>query len=128
MVASEHLVVIEGRLWLIDMDILDHDESAKDGVVDDGGTDLNEDNYSDLKEVVLRTGVAASKTEEVEEARQTVKAISLSYYMLKCPYFLTQGFKDNKKSQVKLFYSMCNYGTRSEWRSRIRYMFSYLDV
>ena len=43
------------------------------------------------------------KQKNVEEAQQDVQDTFLLYFMLKPPLFITQGFKENKESQDKLF-------------------------
>ena len=76
----------------------------------------------------MRTGVPQPGIEYVEEVQRVVKYYSLSSYMLKPPFLLTQGFNKNKKSQGKLFSHMCNFGAREEWRNGKRSVCSYLDV
>ena len=56
------------------------------------------------------TGVTQSGTEEVEGVQRVVKYSSISYFMLKPPYLLTQGFNKNNKAQEKLIKNMCNLG------------------
>ena len=43
MVASEHPEMIEGRQWLIAMDVLDSEEASEDGSIDNNGAALDED-------------------------------------------------------------------------------------
>ena len=44
-------------------------------------------------------GITQSGIDEVEEVQQVVESSSLLSYMLKPPYLITQGFKENKKAQ-----------------------------
>ena len=60
--------------------------------------------------------------------QQSAKDASISSYMLKTPFFITKGFKDNKKAKDKLFKNMCSFGARLDWRSRKRVASYYLDV
>ena len=48
--------------------------------------------------------------------------------MLKPTSLLTHVFKNNKKSQEKLFNNMRNFGSWVVWRNGIRAISSYLDV
>ena len=59
---------------------------------------------------------------------KSVKCSFLTSYMLKTPSLLTQGFKNNKKVQDKIFNNMCNYGARAECRSGRISASSYLGV
>ena len=83
MVASEHPEVIEGRRRLIVTDVLDSEEVAEDGSIDNDGDASYEEDYSGLGEVVLRTGVTQSGAKEVKEVQWVVKSSSPSSYMLK---------------------------------------------
>ena len=56
------------------------------------------------------------------------KSTSISYYILKPPSFLVQDFKDNIKAYEKRFRNMCDFGARTEWRSRRRSVIFYLGV
>ena len=81
---------------------------------------MDEDNVSGfLVKVVI---------EEVEDMHKAVKYSSLSSYMLKPPFLLTQGFDTNRTSQEKLFKHMCHFGAHAEWREGRGVFSSYLDV
>ena len=114
MVASEHPEVIEGRRRLISTDVLDSEEEAEDVSIDNDGSDSDEEDESVYKEAGMRTCVTQSGTEEAEEVQWVVKSASLSYYMLKPPYLITQSFNKNKKAQENLFNHMCNFGSQEE--------------
>ena len=59
MVAKGHPEVIEGRQWLIAVDVLDSEEAAEDASIDHDGDTLDGDYGSGL--------VGAGVTEEVED-------------------------------------------------------------
>ena len=128
MVVSEHPKVIERRWRLIDPNVLDSEEAAEDGSIDNDGAALNEDYESGLGDAGVRTVVTLLGTEGVEEVQQVVKSSSLLSYMFKLPYLLTQGFNRNKKTQEKLFKYMCNVGSRAEWKNGRRAVSFYIDV
>ena len=127
-VASKRTEVIEGRHQLIATDVIDYKEATEDGYIDNDGSDLDEEDGSGSGVAGVRTGVNQSGTEEVEEVQWVVKYSSLSSYMLKPIYLLTQGFKNNKKAQENIFNHMCNFGAREEWRNGRRPASSYIDV
>ena len=56
------------------------------------------------------------------------KSSSLSSYILKPSFLLTQGFEKNRTAQEKLFIHMCNFGSLVEWRKGRSVISSYLDV
>ena len=89
MVASENPEVIEGRRRLIAIGVLDSEEAAEDGSIDNDGAALYEEDESGSGEAGMRTGVTESGTEEVEEVQQVVKYSSISYHMLKPNSLLT---------------------------------------
>ena len=60
MVASKHPEVIEGRRRLIVMDVLDSEESAEDGSIDNYGAALDEEDDSGLGEMGVITGITQS--------------------------------------------------------------------
>ena len=60
MVASKHPEVIEGRRQLIAMDIIDSEESAEDGSIDNDGAALDEEDDSGLGEMGVITGITQS--------------------------------------------------------------------
>ena len=62
MVGSEHPEGIEGRWRLIVTDVVDYEEAAGDGSIDNNGTALDEENDSGLGEVGVRTCVTKSGT------------------------------------------------------------------
>ena len=54
---------------MISTDVIDSDEAAEDGSIDNDGAASNEEDESGLGEVRVRTGVTQSGTEEVEEVQ-----------------------------------------------------------
>ena len=62
MVASENPEVIEGRRRLIATDVLDSEEAAEDGFIDNNGAASDEEDESGSGEVGMRTGVTQSGT------------------------------------------------------------------
>ena len=84
---------------MIGMEILDPEEAAEDDSIDDDGDVLDEEGESGSGEAGVITGLTEVGTKEVEELYQAVKYSSLFSYVLKPTSLLTQGFKDNKKSQ-----------------------------
>ena len=114
MVTSEHPEVIEGGLRLISTDVLEYEDAAEDGSIDNYGAALDEDYDSGSGEAGVRRGITQSGTEEVEEVQRVVKYYSLSSYMLKPPSLITKGFNKNKKSQEKLFKQMYNFRAPAE--------------
>ena len=60
MVASKHPEVIQGRRRLIVMDVLDSEESAEDGSIDNYGAALDEEDDSGLGEMGVITGITQS--------------------------------------------------------------------
>ena len=128
MVASEHPELIEGRARLIAKDVLDSEEESEYGSIDNDGADPGEEDGSGLGEAGVIIGVTQSGTEEVEDVQRVMKYSSLSSYMLKPTYLLTQGFNENKKAEEKLFMHMRNFGARAEWRNGRISVSSYLDV
>ena len=81
-----------------------------------------------LKEMGVRKIVTEEVTKEVEEVQRDVKYSSISSYISKRPYFLTQLFKDNNKTHDKLLNNVYDFGVQTEWRSRKRAVNYYLDV
>ena len=61
-VAIEYPEVVEGRRWLIHTDVLDSEEAAEDGSIDDGVADSDEENESGSGEAGMITGVTQSGT------------------------------------------------------------------
>ena len=57
MVASENPEVIEGSWWLITTDVLDYEEASEDGLIDNYGAALDEEDESGSGEAGVRTGV-----------------------------------------------------------------------
>ena len=96
MVASENPEVIEGRRWFIVTDILDSEQVAEDGSVDNDGAASDKEDESGSLEAGVRSGVTQSGTEQLEKLHQFVKYSSLQYYILKPPSLLAQGFKSLK--------------------------------
>ena len=92
MVVSENPDLIEERRRLIAKIVLDPEDAAEDGVVDDDGAASDEEDDSSLGQTGVNTGVTESGKEEAEEMQWAVKYASLSSYMLKPHYFLTQVF------------------------------------
>ena len=127
MVASEHPEEIKGRWRLIAMEIIDPEETAKDGYIDDYGTASDEEVESSLGYVGLSTGVTWVGKKEVEEVHQAVKYSSISYYMLKHPSLIIQGFEWNNNSQ-EVFNHMCNSGSQAVCNNGRRAISSYLDI
>ena len=62
MVASEHPEVIEGRRRLIATDVLDSEEAAEDGSIDNNGAASDEEDESGSGEAGMKTGVTQSVT------------------------------------------------------------------
>ena len=120
MVEMKHPDVIDGRHWLIDVDVIDSKEAAEDASINHDDAALYEEDGSGL--------VGAGVTEEVEDIQKALKYSSVLSYMLKPSHLLTQGFGNNRTAQYKIFKNMCNYGERSEWREEIRVVSSYLGV
>ena len=67
MVAIEHTEVIEGSWRLIAMGVIDPEEAAEDGSIDDDGDSLDEEDESGLGEAGVIKGVDEVVTKEVEE-------------------------------------------------------------
>ena len=116
MVASEHPEVIEWRRRLIATEILDPEDAAEDGSIDDSGDTSDEQDASGLGESCVSTGVTEVGTKEVEEAQKAVKYSSLSSFILKPPSLLAQEFRQNKKAQDNLFKYMYNFGAQAVCR------------
>ena len=89
MVASEHPEMIEGRRRLIATDVLESDEAADDGSIDNDGAALDEEYDSGSGETGVRTCVTKSETEEGEDMQRVMKYSYLSSYMFKPPSLLT---------------------------------------
>ena len=53
---------------------------------------------------------------------------SLPSYIMEPYHLLTQVFGKNRTAQEKLFRHIFNFGSRAEWKERIRVVSSYLDV
>ena len=83
---------MRGGKQLIATDVPKSEEVAKDGSIDNYGSDSDEEDESGSGEVGVSTGVTESGTKEVEEVQQDVKYSSLSSYMLKPTSLLTKGF------------------------------------
>ena len=120
--------MIKGKRWLIATEILECEEAAEDGSVDNYVSDLDEEDDSGLVEVGLITGIIEAGTKEVEEVHQAVKFSSLFSYIMKPTSLLTQRSKENNKAQEKLFNDMCNFGAQAVWRNGRRAVSYYLDV
>ena len=102
MVAKDHPEVIEGRRWLIYVDVLESEETAEDAsIVHDDAAEIEEDGSG------LVGGIL---TEEVQDMQKASKSSSLSSYILKPSSLLTQGFEKNRTAQEKLFKHMCILG------------------
>ena len=106
MVASEHPDMIEGRRRLIATYILESDEAADDGSIDNDGADQDEEYNSGLGETGVRTCVTKSETEEGEDMQRVMKYSYLSSYIFKPPSLITQVFNKNNKAQGKIFKHM----------------------
>ena len=120
MVAKEYPEVIEGRRHLIDVGVIESEETDEDASIDDDDAVLDEEDGSGL--------VGSGVTEEVGDMQKSLKSSSLSSYILKPYQLLTQGFGENSTSQQKIFKHMCNYGSHAEWRKGRRVVSYYLDV
>ena len=57
MVASENYEFIEGRLWLISVDVTYSEEVAEDVYIDYDGSDLDEEDECGLRDASVRTCV-----------------------------------------------------------------------
>ena len=57
MVATEHPELIEGRRRLIATDVIDYEEAVEYGLIDNSGSDQDEQYDSGLGETGVRTGV-----------------------------------------------------------------------
>ena len=88
------------------MDVPDSEEAAEDGYIDNDGAAYDEDGDIGLGEVGVRTGVTKSGTEELEEVQRVVKYSSLSSFMLKPPYLLTQGLTRIRRHR-KIYSTIC---------------------
>ena len=106
MVAKEHPEVIEGRRQFIAVYALDYEEASEDASIDHDGAASDEEDRSGL--------VGEGVTEEVEYMEKDLKYSSILSYLLKYYHLLTQGFKNNRTEQEKLFKHMCNFGARGE--------------
>ena len=105
---------------MISVDVIDYEEAADYASIDHYGDALDEEDVSVL--------VWAGVTEEVEDMKKALKYSSLSFYVLKPSYLLTQGFEKNRTAQEKLLKHMCNFGAREECMEGRRFVSSYLDV
>ena len=81
MLAKEHPEVIEGRLRLIDVNVLDSEKAADDASIVHDDFALDEEYGSGL--------VGAGITEEVVDMKNFLKSSSLLSYMLKPSKLLT---------------------------------------
>ena len=95
------------------MVVLDSDDAAEDGSIDNYAAVSDEDAESGLLEAGVRTCVTESGTKEVEEVKQDMEYSHILSYMLKPTSLITQGFTDNNKSQENIFKRMCNFGAQS---------------
>ena len=86
MVASEHPEVIEGRRRLIATDVLESEEEADDGSIDNDGAALDEEYDSGSGETGVRTCVTKSETEEGGRYAEGYE-IFLSFFLLLVSYF-----------------------------------------
>ena len=120
MVANEHPEVIEGRRRLIDVDVIDSEETAGYSAIDHDNDALDEEDGN----VLVGVGV----TEEVGDIQKALHYSSLLSYMLKPSNLLTHGFGNNMTAQEKLLKHMCNFGSLAKWREGRRFVSSYLDV
>ena len=109
MVTSEHSELVEGRQRFIVTDILDSEESYGYGSTDDDSSALHEEYDSGSGEFCMSTCVTEVVTKYLEEMHQSVKSSPLSSYILKPPSLLTQVFKENNKSQEKVFKHRYNF-------------------
>ena len=110
------------------MDIIDYEEVAEDGSIDDDGDAQDEEDDGGLLQEGESTVLNEVEKTEVEDLQKSVIYSSLSSYMLKPPSVLTQGFKENNKSHNNLFNHMFNFGAREKWSNRRKDFSSYLDV
>ena len=94
-VAKEHPEFIEGRRRLIDVDVLESEEAAEDASIVHDDADFDEEDGSGL--------VGAGVTEEVQDMQKASKSSSLTSYILKPSFLLTQGFENNRTAHEKLF-------------------------
>ena len=112
--------MIQGRRWLIAVDVLESEDPDEDVSIDHNGDFWDEEDERDL--------VGAGVTEQVEDMQKAVKYSYISSYMLKPSHLLTQGFENNRMAQEMLFKHMFNFGARAEWRQGRRGLSSYLGV
>ena len=75
----------------------------------------------------MSRGVPGAGTKEMEEVKQAVKHDYPLSSLLKHPSFIKQKFKENNKTQERIFRNMYDFGAQVEWRIRIRDVSSYLD-
>ena len=69
--------------------------------------------YDAASDEEVRSGLVESGVkDEMEYMKKAVKYYSLSSYMLKPSHLLTHGFKNNRKTQEKLFKQMYSFGAR----------------
>ena len=85
MVAKEYPDVIEGRRWLIAVDVLGSEEAAEEASINHDGAASDEEDGSGL--------VGAGVTEELKYIQNSVKYPSIFSYMLKPSHSLTQTFE-----------------------------------
>ena len=83
MVAKEYPEVIEGRRQLIGVDVLDSEEAAEDYSINNGDSDLDEEDGSGL--------VGADVTEEVGDMHKALKSSSILYYYVETFSFTHTG-------------------------------------
>ena len=95
------------------MDIVEPEEASQYGVVGDDGANLDKEDQVGSGDMGAIRDVDAAKI-YTEESQKAVKDTYLLYYMTKPPSFITQGFKENKKAQNRLFKHMCNFAAWEE--------------
>ena len=83
---------------MIATDVLDSDEAAEGGSIDNDGAGLGEEDKSYLREAGLRTCITQSVKQEVEEVQWVVKYFSLLSYILKPTSLISQDFTKNNKA------------------------------
>ena len=79
-------------------------------MVDDDGSDLDEEYGSGSVEAGMCKVVTESWGKDIEEVHKAAKSTSILSYMLKPPYFLTQVFKEKNKTHDNIFKNCVNLG------------------
>ena len=113
---------------MISKEIPDPEDSAEDSSNDDDVADSDEEDVIGSGEAGVRKVVNEVGGKEVEYVQQAVKYSSLSYYIMKLSFLITQVFKENNKARENLFSHMFDFGDKVEQMNGIRAVSYYIDV